>query len=71
MVNSNEAMSDVRMDNMNGLTVVMYKNVVSDLWVCSLVDSNSNIITFSMGPASEDGSEFVFNLLMKSLQAIE
>jgi len=71
MVNSNEAMSDVRMDNMNGLTVVMYKNVVSDLWVCSLVDTNSNIITFSMGPASEDGSEFVFNLLMKSLQAIE
>lgn len=70
-LNATETMSDVRMDSINGLGVVIYKNNTTDLWVCSLVDTNSNVITFAMGPASEEGSELVFNLLMKSLKPAE
>jgi len=66
-----EGVSDVEMVTANGLSAVIYKSEAMDFWSASLVDTNSNIITFVMGPASEDGSQIVFSVIVASLQAAE
>jgi hypothetical protein len=66
-----EGVSDVEMVTANGLSAVIYKSEAMDFWCASLVDTNSNIITFVMGPASEDGSQIVFSVIVASLQAAE
>ena len=70
-VSNNESVTDAQMTVSNGLTVVSYKNTAADCWTGALVDTNSNIIMFSMGPASEEGSELVFYFIMASLQPAE
>ena len=66
-----EGVSDVEMVTANGLSAVIYKSEAMDFWSASLVDTNSNIITFVMGPASEDGSQIVFSVIVASIQAAE
>ena len=66
-----EGLSDVEMITVNGLNVVIYKSESANFWSGSLVDTNSNIINFVMGPASEDGSQEVFSVIMASLQPAE
>ena len=66
-----EGVSDVEMVTANGLSAVIYKSEAMDFWSASLVDTNSNIITFVMGPASEDGSQIVFSVIVASLQTAE
>ena len=63
-----EGLSDVDMISANGLNAVVYKSEASDFWSASLVDTNSNIINFVMGPASADGSQIAFSIIMSSLQ---
>lgn len=64
----NEAVTDAEMVINNGLSVVSYKNTAADCLTAALVDTNSNIIMFTMGPASSEGSEVVFYFIMSSLQ---
>ncbi len=66
-----EGVSDVEMITVNGLNAVTYKSEASDFWSASLVDTNSNIINFVMGPASADGADIVFQIVMASLQPAE
>ena len=66
-----EGLSDVEMVTVNGLNAVVYKSESMDFWNASLVDTNSNIITFVMGPASEDGSQIVFSVIVASIQPAE
>ena len=66
-----EGLSDVEMVTVNGLNAVVYKSESMDFWSASLVDANSNIINFVMGPASEDGSQIVFSVILASLQPAE
>ena len=68
---ANADLSDAEMLNANGLTAVVYKSNASDFWSASLVDTNSNIINFVMGPASADGSQAIFSIIMGSLQPAE
>ena len=63
--------SDVDLITMNGLNAVVYKNLDSDFWSGSLVDTNSNIINFVMGPASAENVKKLFPVLMASLQPAE
>ena len=65
---ANADLSDAEMINANGLTAVVYKSNTADFWSASLVDTNSNIINFVMGPASADGADMVFKFIMASLQ---
>ena len=59
---------EVEMIHMNGLDAVVYKDAGNDLWSATLVDTNSNLINFIMGPASEEGSKDVFAIIISSLQ---
>lgn len=62
---------DVEMVTLNGLNAVTYKDNDTNVWSAVLVDTNSNIINFIMGPASDEGSDMVFGIVMSSLQAVE
>ncbi|MBO4290110.1 MAG: hypothetical protein J5865_08450 [Lachnospiraceae bacterium] len=66
-------MKDVEVVNTNGLTGVSYVNEAADTYSLSLVDTNSNIINFSMGPVSSDPENVktVFSFIMASLQPAE
>ena len=66
-----EGLSDVEMITVNGLNAVVYKSETMNFWSASLVDTNSNIINFVMGPASEEGSKLVFSIILASLQIAE
>ena len=66
-----EGVSDVEMITANGLNAVVYKSDAQDFWSASLVDTNSNIINFVMGPASEEGSQIVFSVIVASIQPAE
>ena len=55
----------------NGLNAVVYKSESLNFWSASLVDTNSNIISFVMGPASEEGSQIVFSVIVASIQPAE
>ena len=66
-----EGLSDVEMITVNGLNAVVYKSETMNFWSASLVDTNSNIINFVMGPASEEGSQLVFSIILASLQIAE
>lgn len=66
-----EGLSDVEMVTVNDLNAVVYKSESANFWSASLVDTNSNIINFVMGPASEDGSQIVFSVILASLQPAE
>ena len=66
-----EGLSDVDMISANGLTMVVYKSETMNFWSASLVDTNSNIINFVMGPASDDGSQLVFSVIVASIQPAE
>ena len=66
-----ENLSGVEMVTMNELNAVVYQSTEMDFWSASLVDTNSNVINFIMGPASEEGSQMVFSLIMASLQPAE
>ncbi len=66
-----EGVSDVEMVTANGLSAVIYKSEAMDFWSASLVDTNSNIINFVMGPASEEGSQIVFSVIVASIQPAE
>ena len=69
---TNDANStDVEVLDCNGLTVVSCRNNQTDCFTGALVDTNSNIIMFSMGPASSEGADAVFYYVMASLQAAE
>ena len=59
--------------NTNGLSAVSYINEASDTMCVSLVDTNSNIINFAVGPYSADpeNTETVFSFIMASLQPAE
>ena len=67
-VSSNETCTDAEMITSNGLSIISYKNTAADCLTAALVDTNSNIIMFSMGPASADGADVVFYFIMASLQ---
>ena len=66
-----EGVSDVEMITANGLNAVVYKSESLNFWSASLVDTNSNIISFVMGPASEEGSQIVFSVIVASIQPAE
>ena len=66
-----EGLSDVEMVTANGLSLVIYKSTTADYWNASLVDTNSNVINFVMGPASADGSQIVFSFIVASIQPAE
>ena len=69
---TNDANStEVEVLDCNGLTVVTCRNNQADCFTGALVDTNSNIIMFSMGPASSEGADAVFYYVMASLQAAE
>ena len=70
-VSNNESVTDAQMVHSNGLSIVSYKNTAADCLTGALVDTNSNIIMFSMGPASTDGADMVFYFIMMSLQPAE
>ena len=70
-VSSSDTVAEAEMLKTNGLTVVSYKNTAADCLTAALVDTNSNIIMFTMGPASAEGSELVFYFIMASLQPAE
>lgn len=70
-VSNSETATDAEMVITNGLSVVSYKNTAADCLTAALVDSNSNIIMFSMGPASTEGADMVFYFIMSSLQAAQ
>ena len=59
---------EVELIHMNGLDAVVYKDAGNDLWSATLVDTNSNLINFIMGPASEEGCKDVFAIIIASLQ---
>ena len=65
------AAEEVELLNVNGLSGVVYKDPTNDLWSFSLVDTNSNVINFIMGPASEEGSKEVFSIVLASIQPYE
>ena len=64
-------MTNAEMMNSNGLSVISYQNTAADCWTGALVDTNSNIIMFSMGPASTEGADLVYSFIMASLQPAE
>ena len=66
-----EGVSDVEMITANGLHAAVYKSESLNFWSASLVDTNSNIISFVMGPASEEGSQIVFSVIVASIQPAE
>ncbi len=70
-VSSNETVTNAEMMNSNGLSVISYQNTAADCWTGALVDTNSNIIMFSMGPASTEGADLVYSFIMASLQPAE
>ena len=70
-VSASESVANAQVMNTNGLTVVSYQNTAADCWTGALVDTNSNVIMFSMGPASAEGSDMVFSFIMLSLQPAE
>ena len=65
---ASETLANVEMVNINGLDFVVYQNTEANIYSACLVDTNSNVIVFSMGPASEDGAEQVFFIVTASLQ---
>jgi len=71
--NAKASASDVDVCSTNGLSGVSYKNDAADLYTFALVDTNSNIISFSMGPVSADpeNAKLVFSVIMASLQPAE
>ena len=71
--NAKATMKDVDAVNANGLSGVSYINEAADIYCFSLVDTNSNIINFSMGPVSSDpeNAKLVFSFIMASLQPAE
>ena len=58
-------------DDTPGRYIYLRDDETSDFWSASLVDTNSNIINFVMGPASADGADIVFQIVMASLQPAE
>ncbi len=66
-----EGVSDVEIVTANGMNAVVYKSESINSWCASLVDTNSNIISFVMGPASEEGSKIVFSVIVASIQPAE
>ena len=70
-VSNNETVTDAEIVVNNGLSVVSYKNTASDCLTAALVDTNSNVIMFTMGPASAEGAAMVFYFIMSSLQPAE
>ena len=68
---ANAALTDTEMITVNGLNAVIYQSTEGNFWSASLVDTNCNVINFVMGPASEEGSQMVFSIIMASLQPAE
>jgi len=52
---------------LNGLYTVSYKDAANDVGCVTLVDTNSNIITFSITPINSDLAEAAFAIIMTSL----
>ena len=65
------AAKEVELVTINGLGAVVYVDEENNLLSATLIDTNSNLINFIMGPASEEGAKESFALIMASLQAAE
>ena len=64
-----EGLTDVEMVIANGLSFVIYRSEELNCWSASLVDTNSNVINFLLGPA-EDGSKEAFSVIVASIQPV-
>ena len=70
-VQASDPEGNSQMVQVNGLTVVVYKNTAADCYTGALVDTNNNIIMFSMGPASDADAATVFEYVINTLQIAE
>ena len=57
--------------NINGLNAVSYKNEAINAGCVVLVDTNSNLIIFSITPIEGEDAELVFGLIMSSIMPLE
>ncbi len=55
----------------NGLSAVSYKDEANNTGCVVLVDTNCNVITFSLMPIEGEDAELVFGLIMSSLMPLE
>lgn len=70
-VQASDPEGNAQMVQVNGLTVVIYKNTAADCYTAALVDTNNNIIMFSMGPAADADAAAVFEYVINTLQIAE
>ena len=57
--------------NINGLDALSYKNESINAGCVVLVDTNSNMIIFSLTPIEGEDAELVFGLIMSSIMPLE
>ena len=57
--------------NLNGLSALSYKNEAINAGCIVLVDTNCNVITFTLMPIEGEEAELAFGLIMSSLMPLE
>ena len=66
-----EGMFEPEIVNINGLDALSYKDEANNLGCIALVDTNCNVIVFSLTPIDSEDAELVFGLIMSSLMPLE
>ena len=62
---------DAEIVNVNGLYTVTYKDDESAIGFITLVDTNSNMITFNFSPLNSDLAQAAFSIIASSLKPAE
>ena len=66
-----EGMFEPEIVNINGLSAVSYKDEANNAGCIVLVDTNCNVITFTLMPIEGEEAELAFAVIMSSLMPLE